>query len=166
MTFTRPATASRVGPHYVGAVYGSLLAGSVVVGTAADGTPLTPADLAVALVGTGIAFWITHLYARVVGAGIVTSTQLSERVWQAAVVELPIVGASLPPALVVLLGWAAGLGAGTITTLALCIAIAGQVGWAVVAAVRAGLRRRGIAASGAVNLAIGVMILVLETSLH
>lgn len=152
--------------HYAGAVYGSLLAGSVLVGTAADGSPLAPADLAIALVGTGIAFWVAHVYARVVGAGVVTSTQLNERVWQAAVGELPIVGATVPPALVTLLGWAAGLGAGAITMLALCIAIAEQVGWAVVASTRAGLGPRGIVASGAVNLAIGLLILLLETSLH
>jgi hypothetical protein len=137
-----------------------------VASTAADGTPLPPPDLAVALVGTGIAFWVAHVYARVVGEGVVTSILLTERVWQAAVGEWPMVEAAMPPAAIALLGWAVGLGAGAITMLALCIAIAGQVGWAVLASTRAGLSRRWIVGSGLVNLAVGMLILLLETSLH
>jgi hypothetical protein len=166
VTTVRPARQTLVRPHYAGAVYGSLLAASVAAGTAADGTSLAPLDLAIALLGTGVAFWVAHAYARVVGEGVATSAQLSERVWQAAVGELPIVGASIPPAAVALLGWAVGLGPGTITMFALCIAIAGQVGWAVFASTRAGLSRRWIVGSGAVNLAIGSVILLLEISLH
>ncbi|MEQ7006922.1 hypothetical protein ABN028_12145 [Actinopolymorpha sp. B17G11] len=166
---------------YAGAVYGSLLAAAVVVGAGADGTPLAPTDLAIALVGTGVVFWAAHVYARVVGerprpgspgAGSRSDSRTeavsltAQRVGDVARREWPMVEAALPPAAVALIGGFAGFPAGAVTWAALGIAVAGQVGWAMVAAAAAGVRRRGVAASGVGNLVLGLLIVLLEVGLH
>jgi hypothetical protein len=161
-----PVTATvpvRMRSDYVGAVYGSLLAASVVAGTGADGEPLRPLDLAALLLGTGVAFFVAHVYAQVAGA---PGTAWRDGVRRSAVREWPLVQAAFPPAVVAVLGGLAGLPNGVTSLLALGVAVAGQVGWAVLASLRAGFSRRGTAVSGAVNLLIGLAILALEISLY
>jgi hypothetical protein len=178
------------GTHYAGAVYGSLLAAAVVAGAGADGTPLAPTDLAFALVGTGVVFWAAHVYARVVGerprsrAPATTAARAAEggaatsgsrrnpqdltarRVAVVARREWPMVEAALPPTAVALFGGLAGVPAAAVAWAALGIAVASQVGWAMVAAAAAGVRRSGVAVSGVANLVLGLLIVLLEVSLH
>jgi hypothetical protein len=49
--------------------------------------------------------------------------------------------------------------------LALLVAVAGQLGWALYAAARAGATRRVMIASGAVNLFLGLLIVLLKAAL-
>jgi hypothetical protein len=150
---------------YVGAVYGSLLAASVVAGTGADGEPLRPLDLAALLLGTGVAFFVAHVYAQVAG-NAAAEASWRDAVRRSASREWPLVQAAFPPAAVALAGGLLGLPDGVSALLALGVAVAGQVGWAVLASVRAGFSRWGIVLSGAVNLLIGLAILALELSLY
>jgi hypothetical protein len=149
---------------YVGAVYGSMLAASVVAGTGADGEPLRPLDLAGLLLGTGVAFFVAHVYAQVAGNAVAAGWR--EAVGRSAVREWPLVQAAFPPAAVAIVGGLIGLPDSVSSLLALGVAIIGQVGWAALASVRAGFSRSGIVVSGAVNLLIGLAILALEVSLH
>ncbi len=159
-----PAAAPVLRSDYVGAVYGSLLAASVVAGTGADGGPLPPLDLAALLLGTGVAFFVAHVYAQV--AGTTADTGWREGVRRSALREWPLVQAAFPPAAAVLVGGLLGLPDTVSSVLALSVAVAGQVGWAVLASAHAGFSRSGIAVSGAVNLVIGGAIVALEVSLH
>lgn len=148
---------------YSGAVYGSLLAASVVVGAGTLGK-FPRLELAVLLLGTGIVFWAAHVFARLFGArmvhhlswGVIRSTAKEER---------PIIKAAVPPAVAALIAPWLGLGPQGIAWLALAVALIGQVGWATVAASRAGASRRMMMLAGAINLLLGLLIVLLKVAL-
>jgi hypothetical protein len=58
-----------------------------------------------------------------------------------------MVAAALPPTAVALFGGLAGVRAAAVAWSALGIAVASQVGWAMIAAAAAGVRRSGVAMS-------------------
>lgn len=159
----RSAVVARV--DYTGAVYGSLLAASVVVGT----DPLdsfSRLQLVLLLLGTGVVFWAAHVFARLFGGRIAQGALSGRAVRQDFVAEWPIVKAAAPPALAVALSPLFGLGPEGTLWLALCVAIAGQVGWATLAALRAGATRRLVLVAGAANLLLGLLIVLLKVALH
>ncbi|GGZ33296.1 hypothetical protein GCM10010387_29290 [Streptomyces inusitatus] len=159
----RPSAAARV--DYTGAVYGSLLAASVVVGT--DPTePFPRLQLVLLLLGTGVVFWAAHVFARLFGERIAEGALTGRIVRQDFAAEWPIVKAAVPPALAVALSPLLGLGPEGTLWLALSVAITGQVGWATLAALRAGVTRRLALIAGAANLLIGLLIVLLKVALH
>jgi hypothetical protein len=147
-----------------GAIYGSLLAASVVAGTSPGQTPPRPLELIVVLLATGIVFWLAHVYAELGGdpAGPVLSR---DELRVAAAREWPIVQAAVPPALAAGIGALLGLSNSGAAWLALLVAVAGQLGWAVYAAAKAGATRRAMIASGVVNLVLGLLIVLLKAAL-
>jgi hypothetical protein len=149
---------------YTGAIYGSLLAGSVVAGTSPGQTPPRPLELIVVLLATGIVFWLAHVYAQLGGDRTGPVRSLNE-VRVAAAREWPIVQAAVPPALAAGIGALLGLSNSGAAWLALLVAVAGQLGWALYAAARAGATRRVMIASGAVNLFLGLLIVLLKAAL-
>ncbi|MER7049240.1 hypothetical protein ABT391_30835 [Streptomyces jumonjinensis] len=162
-TGPRPAVVARV--DYTGAVYGSLLAASVVVGT----DPLesfSRLQLVLLLLGTGVVFWAAHVFARLFGERIAEGTLSGRTVRQDFVAEWPIVKAAVPPALAVAVSPLLGLGPQGTLWLALCVAIAGQIGWATLAALRAGAAGRLVLVAGAANLLLGLLIALLKVALH
>ncbi|MCX5305487.1 MULTISPECIES: hypothetical protein [Streptomyces] len=149
---------------YSGAVYGSLLAASVVVGAGTLGN-FPRLELVALLLGTGVVFWAAHVFASLFGVrmahhlswGVVRSTAREER---------PIIKAAVPPAVAALVAPLFGLGHQGIVWLALVVALVGQVGWATVAAARAGASRRMMMLAGAINLFLGVLIVLLKVALQ
>ncbi len=148
---------------YTGAVYGSLLAASVVVGAGALGS-FPRLQLIALLLGTGVVFWAAHVFARLFGARMVgrLSWPVIRRTSRE---ERPIIEAAVPPALAAAVSPLFGLGPQGIVWLALLVALAGQVGWATVAAHRAGASRRMMAVAAAVNLLLGLLIVLLKVGL-
>jgi hypothetical protein len=147
--------------EFAGAVYGSLLAASVVAGSAVDGTPLSAGDLVVVLICTGVVFWLAHVYALVVARGTFPLTWRRLRV--AARQDWPVAQASFPPAIGAAFASALGLSDVVATWVALAVAVAGQVVWAVAAAATARFSARGVVLSGAANLVLGLAIIALKT---
>ncbi|GLF92708.1 hypothetical protein [Streptomyces yaizuensis] len=158
----RPAVVARA--DYTGAVYGSLLAASVVVGTESLAS-FSRLGLVLLLLGTGVVFWAAHVFARLFGERIAEGTLSGRKVRQDCVAEWPIVKAAVPPALAVALSPLLGLGPEGTLWLALGVAIAGQVGWATLAALRAGATGRLVLVAGAANLLLGLVIVLLKVSL-
>ncbi|MET7567563.1 hypothetical protein ABZT04_03540 [Streptomyces sp. NPDC005492] len=164
-TRTGPTTASsahraehRARADYTGGVYGSMLAASVVIGAGSLGSfPRT--ELVVLLLLTGVVFWIAHVHAHLFGA------RLAQRALDRRVVldvcrdEWPIVNAAVPPAAAVAVSPLLSLDVRGTLWLALCVAVAGQVGWSVAAARSAGASRRLVAATASVNLVLGLLII-------
>lgn len=150
---------------YTGAIYGSLLAASVVAGTGPGQTPPQPAELIVVLLATGIVFWLAHVYAQLVGDRLAGPSLSRSEVRLAAAREWPIVQAAVPPALAAGIGAALGLSDAGAAWLALLVAVAGQLGWAMYATAKAGATRRVMIASGAVNLVLGLIIVLLKAAL-
>ncbi|MFE0130660.1 hypothetical protein ACFWY6_03550 [Streptomyces sp. NPDC059037] len=142
---------------YSGAVYGSLLAASVIATVGTLG-PFPRLQLVVMLLTNGLVFWITHVYARVVGDKLAHQALSWEVIRREARREWPIAGVALPPAAAVVVCPSLGLGPEGTGWVALGVALAEQVGWATVALVRAGAPRRLIAMTGAVNLFVGLLL--------
>jgi hypothetical protein len=163
----RASTAAEREPtDYAGAIYGSLLAASVVTGTRAGEHPPKPVELVALLLATGVVFWLAHVYAEVVGHHRPDGAFLSrQNVRIAAVREWPIVQAAVPPAAAAGVGGLLGLSDSASAWLALLVALAGQLGWALYVAANAGATRRGMVAAAAVYMALGLMIVVLKAAL-
>ncbi|MCT9081726.1 hypothetical protein [Streptomyces fulvoviolaceus] len=164
-TRTGPTTARRerraerrVRADYTGGVYGSMLAASVVIGAGSLGS-FPRAELVLLLLLTSVVFWIAHVHAQLFGAHLAQRTPDRRVVLQVCRDEWPIVKAALPPAAAVAVSPLLGLDVQGALWLALSVAVAGQVGWSVAAARRAGASRRLVAATASINLLLGLLII-------
>lgn len=149
---------------YAGAVYGSLLAASVVA-TAGTLGHYPRLELVLLLLITGLVFWAAHVYARLVGERLVGHPRTWSEVRRVARHEWSIVEAAALPAAAVAVGPVLGLGLGGTAWLALGVAVVQQVLWASIGAARAGVGRRQVAAEGAVNLVLGLIIVAAKAAL-
>lgn len=159
----RTRTGTRTGPataraDYTGGVYGSMLAASVVVGAGSLGS-FPRVELVLLLLLTGVVFWIGHVHAQLFGARLTQQTPDRRVVWSVCRDEWPIVKAAVPPAAAVAVSPLLGLDVRGALWLALSVAVAGQVGWSVAAARRAGASRRLMAVTASVNLLLGLLII-------
>jgi hypothetical protein len=159
---TAGTTGAHVSADYAGAVYGSLLAASVIVGASPHQVAPQPLALIVLLLATGIVFWLAHAYAQLFGDRMHGAALTFGEVRAVAAREWPIVEAAVPPATAAAIAAIAGLPDSTVAWIALITAIAGQLGWAIYAAARAGASRWVIAISGLANLVLGLLLVVLK----
>jgi hypothetical protein len=146
-----------------GAVYGSLLAASVVVGQSPLQESVRPRDLALVLLATGAVFWIMHVYARSLAHAVdgrIGRTSLLHSARQ----ESPILLAAVPPAAAALVVAAFGQSHTSAAWWAFVTALVGQVGWAVAATRQAGASLRVTLIWVAVNLVLGVALVVLKVA--
>jgi len=168
---SRPPVPESPEPHgdaalrrdYTGAVYGSLLAASVVVGASVGSVPRV--ELVLLLLGTAVVFWATHVFAQLFGEGITHMPVNGKEIRRVCATEWPIVEAAVPPAAAVAVTPLLGIGPRGALWLSLGVALAGHAGWAMVAALRAGATRRTVVNVGAVNLVLGLLIVVLKVAL-
>ncbi|MFF8832503.1 hypothetical protein [Streptomyces sp. NPDC015131] len=146
---------------YTGGVYGSMLAASVVIGAGSLGS-FPRAELVVLLLLTGVAFWVAHVHAQLFGARLAHRAPDRRVVLAVCRDEWPIVKAAVPPAVAVAVSPLLGLDVRGALWLALCVAVAGQVGWSVAAARSAGAPPRLMATTAAVNLLLGLLIIAFK----
>ncbi|MER6405084.1 hypothetical protein ABZ918_25985 [Streptomyces viridosporus] len=151
----------RARADYTGGVYGSMLAASVIVGAGALGS-FPRLELVLLLLLTGGVFWIAHVHAQLFGARLAQRSPDRRVVLRACREEWPIVKAAVPPAVAVAVSPLLGLGLQGALWLALSVAVAGQVGWSMAAARRAGASRRLMAVSASVNLLLGLLIIAFK----
>jgi hypothetical protein len=134
----------------------------VVVGAGSLGS-FPRAELVLLLLLTGVVFWIAHVHAQLFGARLAGRKALDRgTVLRACRDEWPIVNAAVPPAAAVALSPLLGLDVKGALWLALSVAVAGQVGWSVAAARRAGAPRRLMAVTALVNLVLGLLIITFK----
>jgi hypothetical protein len=150
---------------YSGAVYGSLLAASVITGSATPEDSPSPWSLVALLLATGLVYWMAHAYADFVGDREHGVSLSWAELRAAGVRDWPLVQAAYPPAAVALAGGLVGLADSTVAWAALFTAVAGQVGWSVVATAHGGADRRLVVASAIANLFFGLMLVALKTRL-
>jgi hypothetical protein len=162
-------TPAALRPKYTAAIYGSLLAASVVVGAAVGRHgryELPPVRLAALIVVTGVVFWLAHAYARLVGDRLQRVAFSAAEIRVVVREEWPLLEAALRPAAAAVVFGLLGASDAAAAWAALTVAIAGQVGWATVATVRAGASRRLVVLSAVVNLVLGLLIVALKVALH
>src|SRR5262245_21533052 len=156
-TRTRAAE-RRAHADYTGGVYGSMLAASVVIGSGSLGD-FPRLQLVLLLLLTGGVFWIGHVHAQLFGARLAQQPLDRRTVLRVCRDEWPIVKAAVPPAVAVAVSPLLALDVQGAVWLALSVAIAGQVGWSVAAALRAGASWRLLTTTALVNLVLGLLIL-------
>jgi hypothetical protein len=138
-----------------------MLAASVVIGAGTLGAyPRT--QLVLLLLLTGVVFWIAHVHAQLFGARLARQGLDRGTVLHVCREEWPIVKAAVPPAVAVAVSPLLGLDVQGAAWLALSVAVAGQVGWSVAAARRAGAPRRLMAITALVNLVLGLLIIAFK----
>ncbi|MFF3334995.1 hypothetical protein ACFYWX_36560 [Streptomyces sp. NPDC002888] len=147
----------RARADYTGGVYGSMLATSVIIGAGTLGS-FPRLELVALLLLTGVAFWIAHVHAQLFGARLAQQSLDRRIVLHVCRDEWPIVKAAVPPAVAVAASPLLGLDVQGALWLALGVAVAGQVGWSAAAARRAEATWRLVAATAAVNLLLGLLI--------
>ncbi|WP_373303507.1 hypothetical protein [Streptomyces cinnamoneus] len=149
---------------YAGAVYGSLLAASVVAtaGTAGDFPRL---QLLALLLVTGVVFWVAHVYAQIAGERVVGRPIDRRELRRVARHEWSIAEAAVLPAVAVALSPVLGLDPSGTAWLALAVAVAQQVAWATLGAIRAGASHRMAVGEGVVNLLLGLVIVAAKAAL-
>jgi hypothetical protein len=130
----------------------------VVIGAGSLGS-FPRIELVLLLLLTGVAFWIAHVHAQLFGARLARQAPDRRVVLKVCREEWPIVKAALPPAAAVAVSPLLGLDVPGALWLALSVAVAGQVGWSVAAARRAGASRRLMAVTASVNLLLGLLII-------
>ncbi|MEU3844754.1 hypothetical protein AB0E88_32585 [Streptomyces sp. NPDC028635] len=148
----------RTHADYTGGVYGSMLAATVVIGAGTLGS-FPRLELVALLLLSGVAFWIAHVHAQLFGARLAQNPLDRHTVLHVCRDEWPIVKAAVPPALAVAVSPLLGLDVAGALWLALGVAVAGQVGWSVAAARRAGAPGRMLALTALVNLVLGLLII-------
>jgi hypothetical protein len=156
-----PIAERRAQTDYTGGVYGSLLAGSVIVGAGAAG-PVSRVELVLLLMSTGVVFWIAHVHAQLFGARLAQQALNGQAVLHVCRDEWPIVKAAVPPAAAVAVSPLLGLDTPGGAWLALAVAVAGQMGWSAAAARSAGASWRLVVVSAAINLLLGLLIIVFK----
>ncbi|MFI0960395.1 hypothetical protein ACH4S8_03075 [Streptomyces sp. NPDC021080] len=149
---------------YAGAIYGSILAASVVA-TAGTTGEYPRFQAVMLLLITGLVFWATHVYAQIAGERIVGQRWSLRQIRRIGVHEWSIVEAATLPAAAVALSPLFGMSVNTGLWIALAIAVAQQVMWACLSAVRAGASRGLVVAEGFVNLALGLIIVAAKVVL-
>jgi len=158
---TGTATSRGEREDYTGGVYGSMLAASVVIGAGSLGSfPRT--ELVLLLLLTGVVFWIAHVHAQLFGARLAQRPLDRRVVAHVCREEWPIVKAAVPPAVAVAVSPLLGMDVRGAVWLALCVAVAGQVGWSVAAARHAGASPRLMAITASVNLVLGLLIIAFK----
>ncbi|MEW1993825.1 hypothetical protein ACFWFH_09000 [Streptomyces coelicoflavus] len=153
--------AHRAHADYTGGVYGSMLAASVVIGAGTLGS-FPRAELVLLLLLTSLVFWIAHVHAELFGARLARHAPDRRVILRVCREEWPIVKAAVPPAAAIAVSPALGLDVPGTLWLALSVAVAGQVGWSVAAAHRAGATRRLVATTATVNVLLGLVIVVVK----
>lgn len=118
------------------------------------------------LVGTVLVFWIAHAYTDSLGAAISADDSGSHSLRHTLRAEWPIVESGALPVVILLVAAAAGADPSTGALLAMIAAAVELVGWALLAARRAGLTGVRRLSYTAVAGLLGVLIIGLKYALH
>ncbi|WP_328869191.1 hypothetical protein OHT76_03300 [Streptomyces sp. NBC_00287] len=151
----------RAHADFTGGVYGSLLAASVVLGAGSLGH-FPRVELVLLLLLTGTVFWLAHVHAKLFGERLARQALHRRDVLHVCREEWPILRATLPPALAVAISPLLGLDVKGAVWLALGVAVAGQVGWSVRGARRAGASLRLVIVTASINLLLGLVIVAVK----
>jgi hypothetical protein len=161
----RPLVARTSGSATEG-VYGLILATSVIAVSRAH-EPLDAGWAALAVLVTAVVFWLTHVYAYLLGVGVsedraLTGAVVAEglrRHWSLVEVVIPLV-------LVLGLGAIGLIPDRTALVAATVIALVELAAAGAYAAIRRGAGAYGIVVSAAVAMALGFVVVLLKALLH
>jgi hypothetical protein len=147
-----------------GAIYGTIVATAVIGAAAAGGK--SPAGILAATVATLLVFWLAHVYADFLDHGLRHGRSDLRLLASIMGQELSMLAAPAPSVLFLLLGAVGLFGERLAVLLALWNGVVQLVAWGIDAGRRRGQAWPGALLTGLVNGAFGLVIVVLEVSLH
>lgn len=150
--------AGKRSPSLVGAIEGTIIATAVVVGLD-ESDSVTPLRGFWILVATGSFFWIAHVYADLLADRIKGHHRMGRHAIEAVMArEWPLLQSSFVLAVPLALGAIGALSSQVAFDLAWLSGMAALVGWGVVFSRKEGHGLVGIVAAGALNAAVGLLI--------
>jgi hypothetical protein len=148
------------------AIYGTILVMAVITAFSHDDSA-TSAELIGAVAATTIVFWVAHVYAEVLGRRLEgESGSRLANIRLALRHEWPIVEAALLPVLGLLLGVLSIVSDDTAVNVAIAAGVLELFGWGLAAGRQLGLSTTGTILAGAVNGALGLVIVGLKVLVH
>jgi hypothetical protein len=148
---------------YAAAVYGSIVAAAAIGAFREENA--RPQDVALALLGTMVVFWIVHVWAEVQGERIHYGTPFSlHQLRLVAWSEWPLVEAGFGPTVFLFLGWAGVINETLAQDLALVACVVQLFAWGFFLGHRASEHWWSAVASGVTNGALGLLLVGLEIS--
>jgi hypothetical protein len=144
------------------AIYGTILA-TALIATLSEEPGASPGEIAIAVAGTGVVFWLVHAYATVLTGSIRPSWDAVEA---GLARELPLLEGALVPALPLLLAPLAVLSDDTAEWLALGVGMGVLVLEGIALGRRAGYGGFGVALTGVINFGIGLAVVSLKAVVH
>jgi len=147
-------------------IYGTVLTIALIAAYSADES-LDALFIAAGVVVTTAVFWLAHAQAELLALRYTlghrpTGGERREQVRE----SLPMVEASFPPALALVLGDVAGFSNDTSVAVALGIGVAELAGWGVAIGRREQLGALRVAAVTALNVALGLAVVALKLVIH
>jgi hypothetical protein len=157
---TRPDGPERA-DFYAAAVYGSIVAAAAIGAFRAENA--RPEDVALALLGTMVVFWIVHVWAEAQGERIHHRAAFSvHQLLRIARSEWPLVEAGFGPTVFLFLGWAGVIDEPLAQDLALVACIAQLFAWGFFLGHRSSEHWWSAVLSGVTNGLLGLLLVGLE----
>jgi hypothetical protein len=145
------------------------ITGTVVCAAAiayAAGHVDSTAQLCLVIVGTVFVYWLAHVHAVTLGSSLTHRHHPIAAFRHAVVHTLPILGASVVPLVILLLGRLAGADLRTAAWAALIATIGLLTFYSYLAGARGGLGTGGRVASACAGAGIGILVALLKIALH
>jgi hypothetical protein len=124
------------------------------------------AELCVAIMGTVTVYWLAHVHAVTLGSSLTHRHHPVTAFRHALVHTLPILGASVVPLVILLLGRLAGVDLQTAAWAALIATIGLLTFYSYLAGARGGLGPGGRVASACAGAGLGILVALLKIALH
>ena len=144
------------------AVYGTILAASILIASAGgSGTVF------LTMLSTGIVFWLAHAHVALMRGVVRRGEHVdAHKIRKTLTEEWPLVQASLTPAAPLILAYFGILDETIATDIGILICFGGLFAWGLVVARAAKLDRRQTILAVGINVALGLLLVVLKTILH
>jgi hypothetical protein len=151
--------------NYAGAIYGTILSMAVISASSKD-PGLSPVEIGAWAVGTALVFFIAHVYASIVAAGVVRPIKARGLIREEVRSEWPMVQGAMVPAIVMLLAPLGLVSDERVSYVAVWTGVAMLFGAGMVIGRkhRLGWNRSLVIAS--INASIGLAIVALKVFVH
>jgi hypothetical protein len=147
-------------------IYGNVLSTSLVVAFSED-EDYSTTEIAVAVLVTGLVFWIAHVYASLIAERYAAGRRLTRSEIGAEFYgEWPVVQAFFPPVVVLLLGTIGLLSRDTAVSLAIAGGVAAMVLWSLAIARQERMTLPALLVMTLSNALFGVAVVLLKVIVH
>lgn len=137
------------------------MATALVVALSTQQSP--PAKTATALVVTNAVFWLAHVHARIVAMSVTANRRpRAAEIREEMVRELPLLQACVPLLIPLLLGVLGVFSRATAHWLSIAAGLVALLAWGIVIGRRRGMRWTGTALLAGINLALGLVVVLLK----